>query len=221
MKHFKVEAFLREDLGKKATKKIRKEGNIPCVIYGAEKNIHFYTSLSAVRKLIYTPEVMFANIELNKQVKIATIQEIQFHPVSDDILHIDFYELDTNKPVVMPVPIRTTGNAEGVKAGGKLMVDIRKVTVKAMMNDMPEFYEIDITALEIGDSVKVKDLDEDKLEFTDTPTNVIVMVSSARGVMAEEEEEEVEGEEGEEGEEGAEGTEGAEGAKSEHKDSKE
>ncbi len=204
MKHFSIEANLREDLGKKATKKIRLEGNIPCVIYGAETNVHFYTHLSAVRKLIYTPEVMFADIKVDGKVKIARIQELQFHPVSDAILHIDFYEVKEDQPLSIQIPVKTVGSSEGVKAGGKLKINSRRITVQGLMKDIPESFEIDITPLNIGDGIRVKDLSADNIEFVDHKSKVIVMVASARGAAEEEEEEGEEGEEAEEGEEGEE-----------------
>ncbi|MBN2776156.1 MAG: 50S ribosomal protein L25/general stress protein Ctc [Bacteroidales bacterium] len=201
MKHFEVEASLRTDLGKKATKKIRKEGNIPCVIYGKDEVVHFHTAQSAVRKLIYTPEVMFADIKIDGKVKTATIKDIQFHPVSDLILHIDFYEVDDNTPIKIQIPIVVKGNSPGVKAGGKLKLNNRKITVKGLMSDIPDTFTIDISPLKIGDAIRVKNLQSDKLEFVDPKSNVVVIISSARGVAADEE-----GDNEEEGAEGAETT---------------
>lgn len=203
MKHFEVEASPRTDLGKKATKKIRKEGNIPCVIYGKDEVVHFYAAQSAVRKLIYTPEVMFADIKIDGKVKTATVKDIQFHPVSDLILHIDFYEVDDKTPIKIQIPIVVKGNSPGVKAGGKLKLNSRKITVKGLMSDIPDTFTIDITPLNIGDAIRVKNLKSDKLEFVDPKSNVVVIISSARGAAAA-------GEDGEEGEEGEEGAEGAE-----------
>lgn len=199
MKHFEVEASLRTDLGKKATKKIRKEGNIPCVIYGKNEVVHFHTAQSAVRKLIYTPEVMFADIKIDGKVKTATVKDIQFHPVSDLILHIDFYEVDDNTPIKIQIPIVVKGNSPGVKAGGKLKLNSRKITVKGLMSDIPDTFTVDITPLNIGDAIRIKNLKSDTLEFIDPKSNVVVIVASARGVAAEDEaSEEGEGEEGDE-----------------------
>jgi len=207
MKHFEVKATLRTDLGKKATKKIRREDNIPCVMYGRDEVIHFHTSQSAVRNLIYTPEVMIADINIDGKVKPTTIKEIQFHPVSDQILHIDFYEVNEKKPIKIQIPVVIKGNSPGVKAGGKLKINNRKITVKAIMDNIPDTFAIDISELNIGDGIRVRDLKSETIEFIDPQSNVVVMVASARGAAAEEE-----GEEGEEGAESAESTESTDSA---------
>ncbi|MDD2636069.1 MAG: 50S ribosomal protein L25/general stress protein Ctc [Bacteroidales bacterium] len=187
MKHFEVKANLRTDLGKKATKAIRKADNVPCVIYGREEVVHFYTSKSAVRKLIYTPEVMFADINIDGKVKYAMTKDIQFHPVSDEILHIDFYEVDNKKPITIQIPIIIEGDSPGVRAGGKLKLNNRKITVRAIMENVPDGFSIDISKLNIGDAIKVKELKSDKLEFVDPKSKVVVMVTTARSATAEEE----------------------------------
>lgn len=181
MKHFEVNATLRTDLGKKASKKIRNDENIPCVLYGGKENIHFHTSQGVVRKLIYTPEVMFADINVNGKKYVSIVKDIQFHPVSDKILHIDFYEVMPDKPIKIKLPAKVVGNSPGVKAGGKLKQNIRKITVKGLMDSIPDFLEINISSLRIGQSIRIKDLISDNLEFVDPKSNVVVMVASARG----------------------------------------
>jgi len=190
MKHFEVEAKLRTDVGKKATKKIRSEENIPCVIYGGKDNVHFYTSQSAVRKLIYTPEVMFADVNIDGKKYVSVVKDIQFHPVSDQILHIDFYEVNPDSPIKIKIPLKITGSSPGVKAGGKLKQNLRKITVKGLMNDIPDFYEVSVSSLKIGQSIRIKDLKSDSLEFVDPKSNVLIMVSSARGASVDSAEEE-------------------------------
>lgn len=185
MKHFEVNATLRTDLGKKATKKVRSEENIPCVIYGGKDNVHFYTSQSDVRKLIYTPEVMFADITVDGKKYVTVIKDIQYHPVSDKILHIDFFEVDASKPIKIQIPIKVAGSSPGVKAGGKLKQILRKLTVKGVMENIPDFFEVNISNLSIGQAIRVKDLTSETLEFTDPKSNVILTVSSARGMVAE------------------------------------
>ncbi|HNQ68679.1 MAG TPA: 50S ribosomal protein L25/general stress protein Ctc [Bacteroidales bacterium] len=187
MKHFEINATLRTDVGKKASKKIRREEKIPCVIYGGEKTLHFYTSQSDVRKFIYTPEVMFANINLEGKSYPAIVKDIQFHPISDKINHLDFYELNETKPLKIQIPLLITGSSPGVKAGGKLKQNMRKVTVKGLMNDIPDKVEINISELNIGDSIRIRDLKSDKLEFVDTKTNIVVTIITMRGVTATEE----------------------------------
>ena len=202
MKHFEVKANLRTDLGKKATKAIRKAGDIPCVIYGKNDVMHFYTSKSEVRKLIYTPTVMFTDINIDGKIKSSIVKDIQFHPVSDEILHIDFYEVDDKSPIKIQIPIHVEGNSPGIKAGGKLKLNNRKITVRGMMEDIPDNFTVDISKLNIGDAVRVKELKSDKLEFIDPKTNVVVMVASARSATAEEEAEDAAEAEKEAGEEG-------------------
>lgn len=201
MKHFKIQGTLRTELGKKATKAIRKGENIPCVIYGGEKNVNFYTPFSAVRKFVYTPEVMLADINVDGKDYMCMVKEIQFHPVTDSILHIDFYQITPTKPIVIQIPLKTVGNSIGVRAGGKLKQNYRKISVKGLMDDIPEYYEIDITSLNIGQAIRVRDLKSDKLEFVDPKANVVVSVVVTRTVSSTGEEEGEEGAEGEGGEE--------------------
>jgi len=191
MKHFEISASVRNEIGKKASKKIRKDDNIPCVLYGGEKTIHFYTSQSAVRKFVYTPEVMFADIKLDGKSYYAMVQDIQFHKITDKIIHMDFYEIHDTKPVKIKIPVLITGSSPGVKAGGKLKQNLRKIAVKALMKDIPDKIDIDISALNIGDSIRVKDLKSEVLDFIDTKTSVIVSVITMRGASASEETAEV------------------------------
>jgi large subunit ribosomal protein L25 len=184
MKHFEIKANLRTDLGKKASKQIRKDDNIPCVIYGGENNVHFYTNQADVRKFIYTPEVMFADIKVDGKSFISLVKDIQFHPVSDKIIHIDFYEVHPEKPVKIKIPMKIVGNSPGVKAGGKLKQNVKRLTVKGLMNDIPDFFEVSISSLRIGQAIKVKDLKSDKLEFIDPKANILVTVVSTRGAAA-------------------------------------
>jgi large subunit ribosomal protein L25 len=190
MKHFEINASLRTDVGKKASKKVRKEKAIPCVIYGGEKNIHFYTPQTEVRKFVYTPEVMFADIKIDGKTYTTMVKDLQFHPVSDSILHIDFYEINPNKPVKIKIPIKIVGLSPGVKSGGKLKQIIKRLTVKGLMNDIPDFFEVSISKLKINQAIKIKDLVSDKLEFVDSKANIIVTVTSTRGVALTEDEDE-------------------------------
>lgn len=192
MKHFEINATLRTDVGKKASKKVRKDQAIPCVIYGGEENVHFYTLQSEVRKFVYTPEVMFADIKIEGKTYTAMIKEIQFHPVSDSIIHIDFYEINPEKPIKIKIPIKIVGLSPGVKSGGKLKQIIKRLTVKGLMNDIPDFFEVSISKLKINQAIKIKDLVSDKLEFVDPKSNIIVTVTSTRGVAIVEDEEEEE-----------------------------
>jgi large subunit ribosomal protein L25 len=184
MKHFEIQANLRTDLGKKASKQIRKGNNIPCVIYGGENVVHFYTNQADVRKFIYTAEVMFADINVDGKKYVSMIKDIQFHPVSDKIVHIDFYEVNPEKPLKIKIPMKIVGNSPGVKSGGKLKQNVKRLAVKGLMNDIPDFFEVSISSLRIGQAIKVKDLKSDKLEFVDPKANILVSVVSTRGAAA-------------------------------------
>lgn len=184
MKHFELNAELRHDLGKKATKKLRKEEKIPCVLYGLGENVHFFTTENGVRKLVYTPEVMFVNVKIGDKVHYAVLKQIQFHPVTDKILHIDFQEITEDKPVRLHIPIKLTGNSPGVIAGGKLLQKMRLLGVKGLMKNIPDYFNVSIDNLNIGESIKVKDLKSEVLEFTDNHSSLIVTILATRGSAA-------------------------------------
>lgn len=186
MKHFEIKGSLRADLGKKASKAVRISNDIPCVLYGGENNVHFSTAQSDVRKFIYTPEVMFADITIDGKTYVSMVKDIQFHPVSDKVIHIDFLEVNPEKFIKIKIPVKCIGNSPGVKAGGKLKQNFKKITVKGLMNNIPDFYEVDISKLKIGQSIKVKDLQTENLEFIDSKSNIIVSVITARVVVEEE-----------------------------------
>jgi len=184
MKHFELIVELREDLGKKASQKLRKENKIPCVLYGNGENLHFFVTENAVRKLVYTPEVMFVDLRIGDSMKYAVLKQIQFHPVSDKIIHIDFQEITESKPVSIHIPLKITGNSPGVRAGGKLKQNMRMIGVKGLMKDIPDFYTVSIDELKIGDSIKIKDLQSETLEFTDNKNSFVVSVLATRGASA-------------------------------------
>jgi large subunit ribosomal protein L25 len=206
MKTVSLSGSLRESVGKKDAKKHRREGNVPCVLYGGEEQVHFVVNDLEFQKLIFTTDVYLINLEVAGNTYRAILQDVQFHPVTDKVLHADFLLAKKGKPVIIGLPVRFEGNVPGVMAGGRLIKKMSKVLVKGQVDDMPDFIMVDMSELHIGDSVKIKDLEIDKVEFLDNTNTVVVMVKTARG--AEELEEEEEDEEGEEGEEGAE--EGAE-----------
>ncbi len=184
MKHFALNVELREELGKKATKKLRNEGKIPCVLYGSGENIHFFTNVNSVRKLIYTPEVMFVDIKIGDSVHYAILKQIQFHPVSDKILHIDFKEINEEKPVKIQIPVKVTGNSPGVRAGGKLLQKMRFITVEGLMADIPDYFEVNIDNLQIGDSIRIENLESDKLKFKDNKSSLVIAIVVTRDVAA-------------------------------------
>jgi len=196
MKTVSLSGALRADVGKKDAKKSRKEGNIPCVIYGGEKQIHFTLPELKLDKILFTPEVYILDITVDGKEYKTILQDIQYHPVTDKVLHADFLEISENKPVVVGIPVRFAGIAPGVTKGGKLQVKYRKLRVKGSIADLPEFIELDVSKLDLGNSIKVRDLKLDNLVVMETLNAVVVQVKMARGASAgDEEEEEEEGEE--------------------------
>ena len=194
MKQISINGTARTELGKKAAKAIRNSGNVPCVLYGEKKDangqpeaIHFSVSEKEINKLIYTPHIYLVDINIDGEDHKGILKEVQFHPVKDNVLHIDFLEVHAEKPIVMGVPIAPKGLAEGVRAGGRLITMVRKLNVKALYSAIPEKLNIDVTALQLGKSIKVGDLHFENLELV-TPKEVIVctvkMTRAAMGAAA-------------------------------------
>lgn len=212
MESLKIAGQKRVSLGKKDAKKLREQGLVPGVLYGKDEVTHLAVPFSDLRPFIYTPNVYLIDLEIDGEVHKAMIQDVQWHPVDEQILHIDFLKIEADKPVKIGVPVKLVGTAKGIKAGGKLKVNMRKLRVKALAENLPDAIEVDITRLAIGDSIKVGELQRENLEFLDNKSNLIVGVIStrvAKSAMALPEDEEEEGAEGE-GEEGAEASETAE-----------
>jgi large subunit ribosomal protein L25 len=206
MKTVSLSGSLRENVGKKDAKKHRTEGKIPCVLYGGKEQVHFVIDDKQFRKIVFTPEVCLVNLVLDGKETVTLIQDMQFHPVTDRILHVDFLEVIPDKPVTIGVPVKLTGTAPGVLKGGKLILKMRKVKIKALAKDLPDYITLNIDPLDIGDSIKVSEVKMDNVLFLDAPSTVIVGVRTARTVV-----EEVPGAEAaaaEGAEEGAEGKEG-------------
>jgi large subunit ribosomal protein L25 len=187
MKTFKLSGVLRPGIGKKATKGVRKEGLVPAVMYGGEALVHFSLKAEEVIKLIFSPEVFLVDLTIGDKNYKAVVKEAQFHPVKDNVLHIDFLEVFENKPIVMALPVLLKGLAEGVKAGGKLILEKRKLKVKASYAVIPENLSIDVTDLSIGKSLQVGQLAFDNLELIDAKNSVVCSVRltrAARGAAA-------------------------------------
>jgi large subunit ribosomal protein L25 len=185
MKTVSLSGSLRENVGKKDAKKHRKEGNIPCVMYGGKEQVHFVASDKAFRKLIFTPEVYIFNLDIAGKTYSTIIQEVQYHPVTDNILHIDFLEIQPEKPVIIGVPVKVIGTAPGVLKGGKLILKTRKLKIMALVQYLPDEITVSIDPLDIGDSVKVKDLNVEHITFMDSPNTVIIGVRTARVLVEE------------------------------------
>lgn len=209
MKTVLLKGQIRESVGKKEAKKLRAQEIVPAVLYGGEAPIHFSIPFSDLRKLIYTPNVYLMELDLDGTVYKAMMQDIQWHPVDEQVLHIDFLYLAGDKPVKMDIPLNISGLAKGIKMGGKLNTNLRRLKVKALAADLPDSIDVDVTELGIGDSIKVADLNIKNVEFLDAKSNVVVSVGITRAAKS------AAGGEGEEGEEGEEGAEGGEEAASE------
>tara|TARA_B100000780_G_C21115077_1_gene451037 strand:- start:1888 stop:2535 length:648 start_codon:yes stop_codon:yes gene_type:complete len=189
MKSVSISAEKRVDLGKKGAKALRSAGKVPCVIYGGESNQHFSATEIAFNNLVYTPNVYAVAIDIEGTIVNALIKEIQFHPVTDRVIHVDFVELIPGKVVNTNIPVTTTGNAIGVMNGGKLSKTLRKLSVRAIPENLPDAITIDIASMKIGDKVYVRDLDVEKYDVLTSKNAVIVAVKTARNAIEEEEEE--------------------------------
>lgn len=219
MKTLAISAKLRKGTGKTDSKALRNQGNVPCVLYGGEKQVCFYAHENDFRNLVYTPEVFIVELDIEGEKCRAVMQDLQFHPVTDKLLHLDFLQIFDDKEVTMTIPVHLEGMSIGIRNGGVLSFRRRKIITRAIPGNLPEYIEINIEDLEIGQSIFIKDLRVDKYSFLAPDNAVVVGVRTARELIIEEEaEEELEGEEGEitEGEEGAvvegaEATEKAEG----------
>ena len=191
MLEISVSGQSRTDLGKKASKLLRKEGLIPCNIYGIEKGENglpvansFVVPFSEIRKVVYTPNVYVVNINIDGVEKKAVIKELQFHPVSDALLHVDFLEITAEKPVTVGIPVKLVGHAAGVRNGGRLALAVRQLKVTASYLNIPEILEIDVTPLEIGKSIKVGELHFEGLEFATSKEVVVCSVQMTRQARA-------------------------------------
>ena len=199
MKSITIDGSKRESVGKKATAALRNAGMVPCVVYGGDEPIHFQAPELAFNKLVYTPDVHTVVVSLADGTKVnAILQDIQFHPVSDRILHIDFYQIFDDKEVMMEIPVHIVGNSKGVRNGGVLRVVTRKLRVKAVPANLPDFIEADISEMKIGAKMYVTEVQDDAYAILHTDNTVICQIRTSRTAIVDE----VEDEEGEEGEEG-------------------
>jgi large subunit ribosomal protein L25 len=187
MKTFELKGEIRNDFGRSASRTYRREGLVPCVVYGGtnEENVNFVVKSGSVRNLIYTPEVYLVNLTLGEEKILSMVKEVQFHPVKDDVLHIDFLHVFEDKPVVIEVPVKLEGLAAGVKAGGKLSLDTRKLKVKALPSKLPENLVVDVTNLELGKSIQVGDLNFEDMEILNVKNAVICRVQLTRAARGE------------------------------------
>jgi len=187
MKTFDLKGTVRTDLGKKATKAERVSDKVPCVLYGGAENIHFTTTVGEIRKMIYSPEVFVVDLDIDGKKIKSIMKAIQFHPVSDKVLHLDFLQVTEDKPVVVELPVKLEGLAEGVKAGGKLALEMRKLKVKGLYTQIPENIIVDVTELGLGKSIQVAKVSVENLEILNAKNAVVAQVKltrAARGAAA-------------------------------------
>lgn len=187
MKEINVAGQKRVDLGKKASKELRKQGFVPCNLYGEKNNdkgapeaLSFALPFSELRKLIYTPHIYVINLEIEGNHHTAILKEVQFHPVTDAPLHVDFYEVNDQKPITIGIPVKLVGLAQGVRDGGRMNLSIRKISVTAPYQQIPEHLDIDVTALKIGKSIKVGDLSFEGLEIATSKDVVVCSIKMTR-----------------------------------------
>jgi len=187
MKTFQLSGVGRADLGKKAAKEIRKSDAIPGVLYGGAETVHFTVTQDAVRKLIFTPEIFKVELTVEGKTYNAIIKDLQIHPVSDRVMHVDFLEVFEEKPIVIEVPVVLEGLAEGVKQGGKMSLEMRKLRVKALYNNVPEKLHVNTSSLGLGKTIQVGELSFPNLELINAKNAVVCAVKltrAARGAKA-------------------------------------
>jgi large subunit ribosomal protein L25 len=189
MKSVSVSAAKRVDLGKKEAKLSRAAGNVPCVIYGGKTNQHFTVKEIALNNLVYTPNVYSVAIDIEGTTINALIKDVQFHPVTDRILHVDFIELVPGQEVNTKIPVVFNGDSIGVMNGGKLRITLRKLSVRATPENLPDNVTLEISEMKIGEKIYVRDVEAKNFDILTSATAVIVSVKTARGVEEEEEEE--------------------------------
>ena len=182
MKTIEIIGYKRANLGKAESKKIRDKGYVPCVLYGGREQVHFESPMILFRDLIYTPDAAFVHLNIEGDEYKAILQDIQFHPVSELILHADFLELNESKPIKMSIPVKFHGNSPGVQKGGRIQVKTGRVKVKALPGDMPESIDVDISKLDLGKSVRISDLSIGNFSILDNPRLTLASVNIPRGL---------------------------------------
>ena len=190
MKEIEVKGSVRNDLGKKASKQLRKEGLIPCNMYGEKKDENgmpvatsFVCPMTELRKVVYTPHIYVVKLVIDGEVHTAVMKELQFHPVTDALLHIDFYEVNDQKPITIGIQVKLVGLAQGVRDGGRMNLSIRKINVTAPYQVIPEHLDIDVTELKIGKSIKVGDLSFEGLELATSKAVVVCSIKMTRNAQ--------------------------------------
>ncbi len=180
MKTFELTGTPRSEYGKKAAKAFRKENLVPCNLYGNGENVTFTVTVDDVRKLIYTPDTMAVALTIGDAKKMAVVKELQFHPVTEELFHIDFLEVTEQKPVTVAIPVQLVGHAEGVKAGGKLSLEMKKLKVNGIYTEIPNRVEIDVTNLGLGKKIAVADIQLEGLKLMNPADACVAQVKATR-----------------------------------------
>jgi large subunit ribosomal protein L25 len=192
MKSIDIKGSFREEVGKRSTKQLRAKGHVPCILYREGEVKHFEAPINEFNNLVYSPHVYLVNLDIDGEKYNAVMQDIHFHPVKDHILHIDFYQVIEKHPFWMRIPVTIEGIPAGVQDGGKPITKMRRLIIKALPKDMPDEIKVDVSALTIGDSIRVTDIERENIEILDDPNSVIFLVKSPRGGGAFATEEELE-----------------------------
>lgn len=180
MKTIILKGLEREAIGTANAQRLREEGLVPCVLYGGGEHVHFSVYRDDFKNLVYTPNTYLVKIEVGGKSYKAIMQDVQFHPVNDTLIHVDFLAVDESKPVVVAIPTKVTGNSPGVRAGGRLAVKLKKVKIKGLLSDLPDALEINIDSLELGKSIKVENVSLPNVELLAASNVAIVSVEATR-----------------------------------------
>lgn len=185
MKTVALKGDLRTELGSKSSRALRNEGKVPCVLYGGNELVHFYIYSPDFKNLVYTPNTYQVQLTIEGKKYQAILQDMQFHPVNEAIIHADFLLVDDAKSVTVSIPVKVTGNSPGVRAGGKLIQKIQRLKVKGLIKNIPDSVEVNIDTLDLGQSIKVKHLEVSNIEILDSKDNALVSVKMTRNVVKE------------------------------------
>ena len=190
MNSVSLSGSLRENVGKKDAKKLRAHGLVPCVIYGNGREVRFYTDAKSFKTILFTPETYIIDFTIEGQVYRTILQDIQYHPLSDAVMHADFLEVTEEKPITVTLPVRTEGTSPGVMRGGKLKVRIPRLKVKGLIKDLPAFVMVNISELNVNQAIRVKDLTIENVTPLVAPNNIVCDVKAKKSAITEEETEE-------------------------------
>lgn len=189
MNSVSLSGSLRENVGKKDAKKLRAQGLVPCIIYGNGREIRFYTEAKSFKSILFTPETYIIDFTIDGQVYRTILQDIQYHPLSDEVLHADFLEVTEEKPITVTLPVRTEGTSPGVMRGGKLKVRIPRLKVKGLIKDLPDFVIVNISELNVNQAIRVKDINIENVTPLVAANNIVCDVKAKKSAITEETEE--------------------------------